>query len=123
MPRGSRKNADSVLVAALASGSTVEDAARLADVNPSTVWRRKRDPDFVSLVAQARAEMTSRALGRLADGMTEAADCLRALLTARSDMARLGAARALIELGVKLRESIELEARITALEQGQKGTA
>jgi hypothetical protein len=44
--------------------------------------------------------------------MTSAADTLRGLLdAANSGTVRLGAARALLELGPKLRESVELEER------------
>jgi HEAT repeat protein len=53
----------------------------------------------------------------MADGMAEAADVLRQLLAARSESVRLGAARALLELGVKLREGVELEERLRALEE------
>jgi hypothetical protein len=53
----------------------------------------------------------------MADGMTEAADTLRDLLGSTSPTARLGAARSILELSVKLRESIELEERLQALEQ------
>jgi HEAT repeat protein len=60
--------------------------------------------------------MVQRSLGRLADGMTEAADVLRQLLAAESEAVRLGAARSLLELGVKLREPVELEERLAALE-------
>ena len=54
--------------------------------------------------------MVSTALGRMADGMAEAADVLRGLLNAESESVRLGAARSLMELGAKLRESTGLEA-------------
>jgi hypothetical protein len=61
--------------------------------------------------------MVSRALGKLADGMAEAADVLRGLLAPGMPPAvRLGAARSLLELGCKLRESVDLEARLAALE-------
>jgi hypothetical protein len=60
--------------------------------------------------------MVERALGRLSDGMCEAAEKLRELLGARSEAVRLGAARSLLELGVKLRESVELERRVSELE-------
>jgi hypothetical protein len=44
-----------------------------------------------------------------------------ALLRAKSRSVRLGAARAILELGTKLRESVELEQRIAALEAGRAG--
>jgi hypothetical protein len=52
----------------------------------------------------------------MADSMSEAADVLRDLLGAGSESVRLGAARSLLELGVRLRESVELEERLQALE-------
>jgi hypothetical protein len=71
--------------------------------------------------AGQRSEMTSRALGRLIDNMTSAADTLGFLSRrANSEQVRLGAARALLELGVKMRETVELEQRIAALEGNQR---
>jgi HEAT repeat protein len=61
--------------------------------------------------------MMQRSLGRMADGMTEAADVLRKLLAAESESVRLGAARSLLELGVRLRDSVELEERVRELER------
>jgi hypothetical protein len=62
--------------------------------------------------------MIDRATGRLADGMAEAADILLEVCrTAASDPARVSAARALIELGAKLKEMNEFEARLASLEE------
>jgi hypothetical protein len=61
--------------------------------------------------------MIGRALGKMADGMSEGAEVLRQLLKARSETVRLGAARSMLELGVKLRESVEIEQRIATLEE------
>jgi hypothetical protein len=79
--------------------------------------RRWADPVFRRRVAELRGEMVARSLGRMAEGMAEAADVLRALLAPGTPPAvRLGAARALLDLGTKLRESVELEERLQALE-------
>ena len=118
-----RKNTDGALVAALAGGSTVADAARLARVGETTVYRRLRDPDFKKAVVDARSEMLSRAVGTLADASTEAATTLRRLLDAQSESVQLGAARSLLEVAVKLRESEELEQRIAALEEAMADEA
>jgi hypothetical protein len=57
-------------------------------------------------------------VGKLADNMAESADVLRQLLAAGvKETVRLGAARANLELGVKLHESVELEERLAALER------
>jgi hypothetical protein len=61
--------------------------------------------------------MVERATAKMADGMAEAADELRALLKAEGESVRLGACRALLELGAKLRESVEFEKRLANLEE------
>lgn len=117
MAAGGRKNADEALALALATGRTVEEAALQAGVAQRTAYRRLADPDFRQHVAELRTEMVGRALGKMADAMTEAADTLRELLTAEADTVKLGASRSILELGTKLREGVELEERLTALEQ------
>src|SRR5687767_9697215 len=104
MTAGGRKNADSGLVVALACGATVEAAAKAAGVSESTVHRRLREPTFRQRVVEARDEMVSRSVARLSATSTLAADTLRGLLAARSETVRLGAARAVLELGSRLRE-------------------
>lgn len=103
---------------ALAAGRTVMEAAKAAGAGERTVKTWLHDlPAFARRVAELRAEMTSRAVGRLADGMADAADTLGFLCRkARSETVRLGAARALLELGVRVREAVELEERVAALE-------
>src|SRR5436190_3955601 len=92
---------------ALAAGMTVGEAARRSGAGERTIktWSATC-PAFTHRVTELRAEMTSRALGRLVDGMAFAADAIRKLLTAKSESVRLSAARAVIELGTKLRESV-----------------
>jgi hypothetical protein len=104
------------LALALATGHTLCDAARCAGVGERTAARRWADPAFRRRVGELRGEMAGRALGKMADGMADAADGLRRLLAAESESVRLGACRALLELGTKLRKSVELEARLAALE-------
>jgi hypothetical protein len=108
---------------ALAAGSTIDEAARKSGAGGRTIRTWLHDePAFPRRVAGLRAEMTARALGRLADGMASAAETLGFLCRkGKSEQVRLGAARALLELGVKLRESVELEQRIAALEAGRNG--
>ena len=67
-------------------------------------------------MAEARREMVARTVGQLADASSAAAVTLRALLNAEADTVRLGAARAILELGTKLRESEDLERRLSELE-------
>ena len=117
MAGGDRRNADDILVAALAAGKTKQEAARLVGVGERTVYRRLEDPRFRRRVNEARAELVSRAVGSLADASAAAVTTLRALLGANSGSVRLGACRAILDLGLKLREAEELERRIRALEE------
>jgi AcrR family transcriptional regulator len=111
-----RSNADAALLAALASGATVRDAAKSAGVAERTVYRRLDDPEFRRRVDSTRAEMVSQAVARLSAAATEAVDTLRDLLSSDMDFARLGAARAILEIGIRLREHGELAERIATLE-------
>jgi hypothetical protein len=114
-----RKNADAALVLALAAGNTAADAARQANVSERTAFRRLADPGFRRRVTEARADMITRGLGKLAAGMASAADTLRKLLTSGTGPVQLNAARVILEMGTRLRESAEFEARLRRLEDGQ----
>src|SRR5262249_59881186 len=105
-------NADEQLALALAAGQSLRDAAKTAGVGERTATRRWAHPTFRRRVDELRAEMTHRSLGRLADGMAEAADVLRKLLRDRNSRVKLGAARNLLELGGKLRGGVEIERRL-----------
>jgi hypothetical protein len=103
---------------ALASGATVEAAASKAGVSPATVYRRLKDPAFQQELQQFRAEMVERWASALTTAGGEAVMCLVKLLKEPVPPAvRLGAARAVLELGARMRETTELERRLVALEQ------
>jgi hypothetical protein len=113
---GNRKG-EVALLTALAAGSTITDAAEQAGISERTAHRRLADPEFRRRAQAARADLIQRALGKLAANAGDAVDTLGALLCARSESAPLGAARTILEVGNKLRESVELEQRLADLEQ------
>lgn len=117
MAHRGRRNADEALALAVATGQSLRVAAQTAGIGERTASRRWADPIFRGRVNELRGELVQRSLGRLADGMSEAADVLRGLLAAESESVRLGAARSVLELGVRLRESVELEQRLRDLEE------
>jgi hypothetical protein len=117
MAGNGRRNADESLALAVAGGRTLRDAADDVGIGERTAARRWADAAFRRRVATLRGEMMARALGKMADGMTDAADVLRKLLKAKSENVRLGACRAILELGTKLRDSVEVEERLQALER------
>ena len=112
-----RENADDVLVAALAGGATVAKAAELAGVAPRTVWRRLQDDAFHQRLDTARQQTIQAAVDMLGKAASAATMTLIDLLQSKHPpSARLGAARAILELGAKLREGQEVEERLTAIE-------
>jgi AcrR family transcriptional regulator len=118
MARKKRQRADQCLLLALACGATVEHAARQCGVSESTVYRQLEDRDFRRQVEALRAGMVQRAAGLLTAAAVEAVKALLDLLKATTSVAvRLGAARAVLEIGVKFREMADLEERLAALEE------
>jgi F420-0:gamma-glutamyl ligase len=111
-----RLEKDSTLAMALASGESVGAAAEQAGVTDRTVRRKLSDPEFRRQVADLRGELMSRALDRMTDNMTRAADVLAGLLDEQNPAVRLRAARSLLTLGLRLRDSIDLNNRIRDLE-------
>jgi hypothetical protein len=118
MTPGARLKGDPTrLVIELVSGATVEDAARSAGMSEATAYRRLKHPDFRREFDEARSSVVTRATSKLTTASTEAVDTLRGLLSSDHDFAKLAAARAILELGIKLREHEDLAVRIAALER------
>ena len=118
MPQKGKKHADQRLLLALACGATVENAARQAGVSESTAYRRLADSQFRQSLHKMRAEMTERSAAMLTAAGMEAVKTLLALQqTSIPPAVRLGAARAVLEMGIKLREDADLEQRVAALEE------
>jgi hypothetical protein len=118
MPHDGRKSANDKLLMALACGATVEAAARGAGVSRRTAHRRLKDPEFSRRLRQTRTELTQRTAGMLSGAGGEAVKTLLTLMRDPTPPAvRLGSARAVLELGIKVRESAELEERVADLEE------
>ncbi|HJZ57432.1 MAG TPA: hypothetical protein VKE74_20855 [Gemmataceae bacterium] len=101
---------------ALAAGQTQAEAAAKGGVSVRTVRSWSGESEFAARVEQLRAEAIGQALGRLSGTMSSAADVLKDLLQSKSEDVRLRASRAILELGVKLREFVALEERVRDLE-------
>ncbi|HET6576246.1 MAG TPA: hypothetical protein VFG68_21775 [Fimbriiglobus sp.] len=115
---GQRKKNEDALPVALACGATVEAAARQCRLSERTVYRRLGDDGFRKRLAGVRADMVQRAAGMLsAAGMESVRTLLELQKPGVAAPVRLGAARAVLEIGMKLREVVDLEARLAALEE------
>ena len=112
-----RKGGDAVLVAELAGGAAVADAARAAGMSEATAYRRLRDEGFKRRVDEARAEILARAVAMLTHASVRAVATLEGLLDSELDFARLAAARAILDVGIRMREQLDLAERLAALER------
>jgi hypothetical protein len=98
-------------------GATVVEAADAANVSERTVYRRLHDSEFREQLLAGRDELLCRTTGELVEASTEAVATLRDLLSPQSPAAqRLGAARAILDLSMRLREAGELAERVARLE-------
>jgi hypothetical protein len=114
---GSRRNADEAFMIALVGGATVEDAARSAGISSRTAQRRLAEPDFRKRLQKLRADILERTASTLTTASTEAVRTLLDLQQPTTPATvRLGAARAILEMAIKLREITDLAERIEALE-------
>ena len=83
-----------------------------------TVYRRLQEASFRQQVQAIRTEMLQRVAGMLTAAGLAAIKTLTKLQDgAASESVRLGAARAIIELGCKIRETIEVTERLGVLEK------
>jgi hypothetical protein len=118
MPHSGRRNADQVILTALACGATVEQAARQTGISAATIHRRLKDPEFRSRLQKLGGDMVQRMARTMTAAGSEAVRTLLELMKSASPhAARLGAAKAVLEIGMKVRETAELEERLAALEE------
>src|SRR5262249_18111499 len=119
MARSCGKKADQAFLQALACGAPVENAARKAGISERTAYRRLGDPAFVQQLHQLRADLVQRTAGMLSGAGLAAVKTLVDLQDVAMPAAvRRGAARDVLELAIKYRETADLEQRGAALEEG-----
>jgi hypothetical protein len=121
-----KKNIDDALLMVLAAGGTLAAAATQAGCSERTVRRRLHDPSFRARVEEARSQMVSDAVGRLASLGVRSADALDGLLDSGVERVRLGAAKSVLELmlrGLEVHELArqvgEIKARLGQLESSK----
>jgi hypothetical protein len=105
------------LAMALAGGCTATAAAERFGISRKTVQRKLAKPAFRRIVWNLRQQMVAAAVGRMADHMTLAADALVKLLDSEDPAVRLRACRAILGLGLRLRDSVDVEERLCLLEE------
>jgi hypothetical protein len=119
--RRSQRTGDDTFLQALVCGSTVKQAAAAAGISERTAYRRMEDPAFRARVDLQRQELADRSTRLLTAGGIESIKTLIALQQQQvAESVRLGAARTVLTLGLKFRESEELAQRVQFLEQTVK---
>ena len=104
-------------VAALLTEPTVAAAAERAGVSEVTLWRWLKLADFVAAYRAARRQVVEKAIAQLQQSSWAASTTLLKLLASNSDSVRLRAAVAILDQANKGVELIDLEERLSVLEQ------
>ncbi|HWB11193.1 MAG TPA: helix-turn-helix domain-containing protein [Pirellulales bacterium] len=104
------------LILTLAAGAAVPDAVEQAGIKERTSRRLLVDADFRRAVSRARGRLFDSAVGRLAGLAGQATSILERLMESDQPSVARRAAKAILELGPQLRESTELEERMSRLE-------
>jgi len=103
-------------VIALLQSPTVEGAAGVCGVAPSTLSRWIKRSDFQDVYTQARSELVQRSLSSLQTASIEALDALKRNLACGLPAIEVRAASALLDQSLRATELAGLEARLDALE-------
>lgn len=112
-----RPAADGIAAAALANGSTRQEAARAAGLSERTIRRRLGDPDFRALVGDCRARIMADVLSGAAGLAGRAVERLGELVEDDNPHVALGACRAVLTVAADFGDRAELAERIEALER------
>lgn len=112
-----RQAKDELLIAALAAGSSYEEAGAVAGVSARTVSRRMSDVGFARRVADRRGEQVVAIAGRISSLTSEAVDAVRECLSDPSARTRLAAARLLLDWAWKFRRGEDLALAVAEIRQ------
>jgi hypothetical protein len=100
----------------IAAGRSIKAAAVEAKCGERTAHGWLEDPRYRSFISELRHRMLDEAVGSLTEATNHAVSTLRNLLDDDHINVRLRAALGIIDAVVRLREHVELERRIAALE-------
>lgn len=105
-------------IGALLASSSISEAARTCGVNERTLRDWMTRPDFREAYDQARRQVLDQVLAHLQASTGEALDTLLAVCRdpEARPAARVAAARAVLDLSVKIRSEEDFDARLRALE-------
>ncbi len=104
---------------ALLTEPTTRAAAAAAEVSEATIWRWLAEPEFSAAYRAARGRLLESTLTALQSASVDAVVCLREILNDKTAQvsARVSAAKSVLELGLKARETLETQERLAYLEK------
>jgi hexokinase len=112
-------------LASLLAGSTIEQAAASARVNPATVYRWLQQEAFRQQYQQARRQVVERAASSIQQAATEAVQVMTTIMLDKgaAPSVRLRAAQTVYEQATKWVEIEDVQQRLEALESAARGKA
>lgn len=106
-----------LVIAALLSEPTIDQAAAKAKVSPTTIWRWLQNRDFQDHYERAKREAYETAMTRLQNISGEAVSTLRKSLSCGQPAVEYRAAVSILELALKASEHFDLLRRVEILER------
>ena len=106
-------------IRALLTAPTQEAAAKAAGISTVTLWRFMKQPEFREACQQARREVVGQTIAQLQRSSLEAVKTLDAISMNESaaPTARVSAAKAILEMGLRVVEADDVTERLEALEK------
>lgn len=116
-PKKPRKVKWDRAILALMQGATREKAAEAAGVDPATLYRWQKDPEFQKAQLEARREVFGQATGRLQQAANTAVDTLIGIMNDPEARGRVQAAKCVLELSRKSLELDDLRIQVEELQR------
>jgi len=102
---------------ALLEAGTIESAALSVGVSRTSLWAWMKIEPFRNRLTDARAELFREGMSALKGSMSKAASVLVKLMDSKNEDTRRLAASAILGLGLKANETVEIEERLSRLER------
>ena len=101
----------------LAEGKSPQEAGKKLGLSATTAWRWANDPEIKARLSDLQQERLKRAHGRLLKATETAIETLERLCHHKSGYVAVQSARAILDLALKLSETLELQSRLEVLEE------
>lgn len=118
----SKSVSDEHILVALLECQTIEAAAKYCGISTQTIYRRLANPQFKQVYAERRQRIVEQACSNLQNRITEAVEALAEIMAdgEANKMARVLAAKAVLEFGLRSVEVTSILPRLEALENGNQ---